>query len=250
MLSVERIARSDAGAILYDGSLIDQVRSEWFDPAHWPGADRAPGYSGGRGATLFIAHAGQQWVLRHYHRGGTVARFASDGFLWLGEERARSFLEWRLLATIAAAGLPAPRPVAARYARSGLLYRADLITVRIPDVVPLSTRLAAGGMPESTWRRVGECVGRFHAARIFHADLTAHNLQISGRDEIYLLDFDRGRIMPGAGDWRQRNLDRLHRSLTKVSADGSIAFDGARWAAVLEGYRLTSRTDREGQDGP
>src|SRR5262245_39425941 len=229
-MSVERIARSDRCAILYDGSLVDQASAAWFDPATWPHAARAPGYSGGRGATLFIEHAGQHWVLRHYHRGGTVARFASDGFLWLGEGRARSFVEWRLLARMAAAGLPAPRPVAARYARSGFLYRADLITVCIPDVVPLSTRLAAGGVSDPTWRRVGECVGRFHAARVFHADLTAHNLQISSRDEIFLLDFDRGRFMDDDGDWRQRNLDRLHRSLTKISADGSIGFDEAHWS--------------------
>ena len=126
--------------------------------------------------------------------------------------------------------------MAARYVRRGLLYRADLITVRIPDVVPLSTRLARGCAGDAVWRRVGECVGRFHAARVFHADLTAHNLQINGSDEIFLLDFDRGRIMPGAGAWQRRNLERLHRSLTKISSDGGIRFGEAEWSAVLEGY--------------
>lgn len=241
MLSVERIERSGASAILYDGSLVDQIRGVWFDPASWPDAPRAPGYSGGRGATLFIECEGQDWVLRHYHRGGTAARFASDGFMWTGEARARSFLEWRLLAGIFAAGLPAPRPVAARYVRSGLLYRADLITVRIPDVVPLSTRLARGGVADSVWRRVGACIGRFHAARVFHADLTAHNLQINSRDEIFLLDFDRGRIMPADGAWRQRNLERLHRSLTKISGEGSVVFGEADWSAILDGYRGVRR---------
>lgn len=235
MLS-ERIERIGKSFILYDGSLVNHMHEAWFDPATWSGAPAAPGYSGGRGTTLYITCEGQSWVLRHYHRGGTAARFARDGFAWLGANRTRSFAEWRLLARIGQLGLPAPRPVAARYVRSGLLYRADLITVRIPDVVPLSTRLARAALSESVWRRVGECVGRFHAARVFHADLTAHNIQISGSDEIYLLDFDRGRIMRGAGPWQRRNLDRLHRSLAKISSNGGIRFGDAEWAVLLAGY--------------
>jgi 3-deoxy-D-manno-octulosonic acid kinase len=237
MLSAERIERIGASVILYDGSLINHMREAWFDPATWSGAPAAPGYSGGRGTTLFITCEGQSWVLRHYHRGGTVARFASDGFAWLGAQRTRSFAEWRLLARIRAAGLPAPRPLAARYVRRGLLYRADLITVRIPDVVPLSTRLARAPLASATWRRVGECVGRFHEAHVYHADLTAHNLQINSNDEIFLLDFDRGRIMPEEGAWRDRNLERLHRSLTKISSTGGIRFGESEWEAVMQGYR-------------
>jgi 3-deoxy-D-manno-octulosonic acid kinase len=237
MLSVERLERSGESCILYDASLVNHIQEAWFEPATWAGAPMAPGYAGGRGATLFIRCEGQDWVLRHYHRGGTVARFASDGFLWLGESRTRSFAEWRLLAEIRAAGLPAPRPVAARYVRRGLLYRADLVTVRIPGVVPLSTRLAEAELSEPVWHAVGACVGRFHAARFFHADLTAHNLQIDGDDTIFLLDFDRGRRMAGEGSWRARNLERLHRSLAKVSAEGTFVFRPAHWAALREGYR-------------
>ena len=241
MLSVERVERIGDSVILYDASLVNHMHEAWFDPAHWAGAPRAPGYAGGRGATLFIQCEGQDWVLRHYYRGGKVARIARDGFLWLGEARTRCFAEWRLLAWLQAAGLPAPRPVAARYRRRGLVYRADLITVRIPDVVPLSTRMARGMVAPAIWRRVGECVGRFHAAGVFHADLTAHNLQINGNDEIFLLDFDRGRIMGGDGAWQRRNLERLARSFNKVASGAATGFGVADWAAILEGYRAHQR---------
>ena len=40
------------------------------------------------------------WVLRRYLRGGMAARFARDRYLWLGEERTRSFRELRLLAEL------------------------------------------------------------------------------------------------------------------------------------------------------
>lgn len=236
MRSVERVERIGESVILYDASLVNHMQEPWFEPATWAGAPRAPGYAGGRGATLFISCEGQDWVLRHYHRGGRVARVASDGFIWTGESRVRCFAEWRLLARLQAAGLPAPRPVAARYRRSGLLYRADLITVRIPDVVPLSTRMAGAPLDAGTWRRIGECIGRFHAAGVFHADLTAHNLQIDSRGAIFLLDFDRGRIMDGPGAWQERNLERLHRSFTKITAAGTGGFGPEAWSALRAGY--------------
>jgi len=234
-----RITRQGGTGILYDDSLVGHATPELFAADSWPDAPTAPGYSGGRGATLFINHQGQDWVLRHYHRGGTVGRLLDDQFLWLGEDRTRCFREWRLLKALAELDLPAPRPVGACYRRTGLAYTADLITLRIPDVEPLSSRLARAGAPAEVWGRVGECIGRFHGARVWHADLTAHNLQINGADEIFLLDFDRGRFRGPGGNWHQSNLDRLHRSLTKISGpDGEhrIRFSPREWGWLLDGY--------------
>ena len=237
-----RIARQGEDVILYDDSLVDHVTPALFDRSAWSGARTAPGYAGGRGATLFIHHGDQDWVLRHYHRGGTVGHLLEDRFLWLGEDRTRCFREWHLLDRLQSLGLPAPRPVAAHYRREGLGYTANLVTVLIPDVEPLSTRLARRGVSQQTWARVGACIRRFHATGVFHADLTAHNLQINSRDEIFLLDFDRGRIRRPGGRWRQRNLDRLHRSLTKISRDGAVSFGPPEWHALLAGYG-TGRPD-------
>jgi 3-deoxy-D-manno-octulosonic acid kinase len=232
MLCVERVARIGESVILYDASLANHIEEAWFDPASWPGAPRVQG----RGVTLFIRCAGEDWVLRHYHRGGQAARISSDAFAWTGEARTRCFREWRLLAQLRAAGLPVPCPVAARYLRRGLLYRADLITRRIPDVMPLSAVLAAGPLPQALWRGVGACIGRFHAAGVFHADLNAHNVQVNDRGEVFLLVFDRGRIMARSGAWRRRNLARLHRSLVKVAATAARGFGAAEWSALLAGY--------------
>jgi 3-deoxy-D-manno-octulosonic acid kinase len=241
MQAVERVESHGAGGsesvILYDASLVDQPDPRWFEPAHWPDALSAPGYAGGRGKTLFVRCAGIDCVLRHYRRGGYLSLVAADGFLWLGAARNRAFVEWRLLARLQSAGLPVPRPFAARYLRQGLLYRADLITVRLPDVVPLSTRLATGAVSHSLWQAVGVCIGRFHAAGFDHADLTAHNLQVDPADTVFLLDFDRGRERAVASGWRRRNLARLRRSLEKISGDGSYRFDLRQWQALLDGYR-------------
>ena len=231
-----RIARQDGNGILYEDTLVSHADPALFDAASWPGAPVAPGYSGGRGATLFIERDGQRWVLRHYHRGGTIGRVLDDQFLWLGEERTRCFREWRLLAHLQDLGLPAPRPVAARYHRHGLAYTADLLTALIPDVEPLSTRLARGPVPPGVWAAVGSCISAFHRAGVFHADLTAHNLQIDTADRIFLLDFDRGRVAGDGDGWRQSNLARLHRSLSKISEDGAVTFTPREWQWLLDGY--------------
>ena len=223
--------------IVYDNSVVPQMSEHLFDYASWPDADAAPGYSGGRGATLFIEHEGDQWVLRHYHRGGQIGQLLKDGFLFMGGGRTRPMREYDLLDCIYKLGLPSPQPVAARYVRRGLYYTADLITRLLPEVTPLSIRLAEGPLEASVWMQVGECVGQFHAARIYHADLTAHNLQISDANKIYLLDFDRGRRMAGSGSWQDSNLSRLKRSFLKISEGNSICFNEVCWSELMKGYR-------------
>ena len=132
--------------------------------------------TGGRGSAWFIASGARQWVLRHFRRGGFIARLSQDGYVWTGEERVRAFAEWRLLELLARRGLPVPRPVAARYQRTGLRYRCDLITQRIVDAEPLSAALARRALPEPVWRAVGATVARLHGAGVDHADLNAHNI--------------------------------------------------------------------------
>ena len=212
-----------------------------FDAGTWADAPVATGYSGGRGATRFITHQGQRWVLRHYYRGGLIGRVLDDQFLWTGEAGTRCFSEWLLLEQLAGLGLPVPRPVAARYHRRGLVYTADLITACLPDVQPLSTRLARGPMTPDVWAGVGRCIAAFHRAQVFHADLNAHNLQIDADNRIFLLDFDRGRIRTDSSNWRGANLARLHRSLTKITRtpgteNGGMQFSEREWSWLEYGY--------------
>ena len=230
------MAQLGGSVIVYDDALVSHITPELFEPDYWGDVDSAPGYSGGRGTTLFVNHEGQDWVLRHYHRGGVVGRFLHDQFLWLGESRTRPFAEWDLLNAICRDGLPAPQPVAARYVRRGFSYTADLITVRLPGVMPFSNRLASEAVGQDVWTDVGRCVGRFHAAGYFHADLSTHNLQIGADNTIYLLDFDRGEKRSD-GNWRQQNLERLHRSCLKITRGGDVHYKAQNWEALLSGYK-------------
>ncbi len=211
---IERAA-IERGAILFDPGRI--LTPDWalFDRERWRAQGALTELPGGRGSIHFIDDGERRWALRHYRRGGWAAQFSRDRYLFLGEERTRPFREFRLLARLRELGLPVPVPVAAGYRRGALTYVAELLTERLPSTLPLSALLRAGLADASRWRAIGACLRRFHDAGVQHADLNAHNILLDETGQVWLLDFDRGRICtPGA--WRERVLRRLGQSLAKL----------------------------------
>lgn len=233
--SVRRAPTRD-GAMLYDASRLSNADASLFDAQCWirkGGAIRTPA---GRGETLFIEHAGHSWVLRHYRRGGFIARLSVDRYVWTGEERTRPFREWRLLHDLYGEGLPVPAPIAACYQRYGLTYRGDLITERIIETQPLSVLLEKSPLPFAAWCAIGRCIRRFHEAGVCHADLNAHNILIDHSQRVFLIDFDRG-IRRAPGPWRAANLSRLKRSLEKICRKLPWnRFSVRDWTALRDAY--------------
>lgn len=210
----------DRGAILFDAERVPEAGAQLFDREHWKLHGALTEHAGGRGSINFIEVDGRRCALRRYLRGGMAANFARDRYLFLGEERTRSFRELRLLGELRHLKLPVPAPVAACYRRGLLTYAAALITERLPAAGTLTEMLAAGRMDDARWASIGRCLRRFHDAGVQHADLNAHNIMLGEHGEVWLLDFDRGRLRT-PGSWRGRVLDRLARSLDKISK-GSI----------------------------
>ncbi|MFQ6005950.1 MAG: 3-deoxy-D-manno-octulosonic acid kinase [Woeseia sp.] len=237
------ILQTAGGAILFDDDILGGISDADFTADGWPVASPVGGKPGasGRGNTLIVKNNRGEFVLRHFMRGGLIGRFVTDSYLWLGEEATRAFAEWRLLSRLVAMDLPVPRPVGARYLRAGLTYRADLLTVRIPHVVPLSTRMANAPCGEEFWQSLGGQIAAFHKAGVCHADLNAYNVQIDGSDGLWLVDFDRGRLRQ-PGSWQQKNLARLNRSLNKIKRlDPGLEFGESDWRRFLDGYFISAR---------
>jgi 3-deoxy-D-manno-octulosonic acid kinase len=226
----------DGAAILYDAALGKPALESWFDEAQWQRDVYLLREKTGRGTVLVLDRGAEKWVLRHYHRGGFVSRFIQDHYVWTGLERSRAFREWRLLAVLHDANLPAPRPVAARVRRSGLLYQADIITAYLPDTRPLSVYLDEGRPLENRWRAIGRMLRRFHDRGVDHPDLTAHNILLDTGDGAFLVDFDNARLKP-PGPWREAGLARLERSLRKVALETGTAFDVDGWRGLRQGYQ-------------
>jgi 3-deoxy-D-manno-octulosonic acid kinase len=232
----ETVARTERGAMLYDASCLGQARTEVFDAGFWRARGAIEELAGGRGSVAFVRAEAGRWVLRHYRRGGLVAKFMNDRYLWLGEDATRSFREWRLLRELRALQLPVPRPVAARFERSGLTYRADLVTEELPTRLTLARAIAEDVLPGPRWKAVGACIGAFHGHGVRHADLNAHNILLGSGETVYLVDFDRGCIRR-RGSWEERVLVRLRRSLDKVSVRLPPGrFGTTQWNELLEGY--------------
>jgi 3-deoxy-D-manno-octulosonic acid kinase len=240
MMNGRRVATA-RGAVLADAAHVEAVgesrdMESLFEPLSWADRSAITPVIGGRGAAWFIERGSEQWVLRHYRRGGWMARATEDRYLWTGEDAVRAFAEYRLLETLVAEGMPVPVPVAARYERRGFWYRCDLITRRIPGAISLTAVLADNPLPQPSWAVVGATIARLHGAGVDHADLNAHNILIDSWGAVSVIDFDRGRIR-GAGPWAGRNLRRLRRSLHKISAGLPAGrFSGDSWQSLMSGY--------------
>ena len=225
------------GAILYDSARVEKPSDELFTPEYWQARDAVTARGGGRGGVYFIRDERRHWVLRHYRRGGLIAKFITDRYWWSGAEQTRAFCEWRLLYELRQKAFPVPAPVATRYVRSGLWYRADLITEALPPGRTLAQMIVGTTVTDEVWRKVGAAVARLHRAGVQHADLNAHNILLGESAKVFVLDFDRGR-MRERGAWEQKVLARLQRSLLKICAQNPKARFGEReWRDLLEGYR-------------
>jgi 3-deoxy-D-manno-octulosonic acid kinase len=236
----EQFLATPCGGILYDASRIVKPGDELFERDYWSAQHAIEEVSGGRGAVALLRASDERWVLRHYRRGGWIAKFSRDRYLWSGEARTRSFAEWRLLAQLRRRSLPVPAPIGARYVRQGFTYRADLITEYLADASTLADAITDRALAQDMWRAVGGVLAAFHRQGVHHADLNAHNILLSvdgvGR-RVYVLDFDRGRIRD-RGAWESDVLARLRRSLEKIARQRrGAAFADREWGWLMEGYR-------------
>jgi len=234
----ETVEKTETGAILYDKAIINQISARHFTPEGWAHAALLTGslQSAGRGNTYFVGNVPQQFVLRHYWRGGLVGKIVRDVYVYSGADKTRPFVEWRLLDKLASNNMNVPRPAAARFVQHGTFYTADIITVRIPDVTSLSQTIAAADQSEAFWHSVGRSIWTFHDAGVYHADMNAYNIQIDKDGDLWMLDFDKGSVR-SPGSWQQQTLRRLHRSLEKiVRLDPTLNFRQANWEQLLAGY--------------
>jgi 3-deoxy-D-manno-octulosonic acid kinase len=224
--------------ILYDADVLREAEPWLFDRDELQRRGVLTGLARGRGTTWFYAHDELALVLRHYRRGGAVARLLLDRYLWTSLKRTRAWREWALLAHMYARELPVPQPVAARVVRRGLIYRADLITRRLLFTEPLAEKLMVNGLDASRWRGIGICIRRFHNAGIYHADLNAHNILLGKENAVYLADFDKGELRKHDRKWKEENLERLKRSLLKLKkANPGFGFSDADWTLLVDAYR-------------
>lgn len=237
--NVSRVRTStDAGRTgWFDPHHLSQVSAQTFNPAtHAGGTALATG--SGRGQALLIQQNGHGYVLRHYRRGGLMARLSDDRFWRAAPHDSRAMREFTLLRLMRSWQLPVPEPIAASHRPRGLLfYEADILVGLIPDSANVVQWLQRRALTAAEWKALGHAVRRLHERQVFHSDLNAHNLLLDGAGQAWVVDFDKCAVRPDH-DWKPRNLDRLLRSLRKEA--GRVTpyhWTEADWAHLLSGYQ-------------
>lgn len=242
--NVSRVRASmDAGRTCwFDPRHLAQVSALTFNPtAHASGTALATG--SGRGQALLIQQDGRGYVLRHYRRGGLVARLSDDRFWRAAPHDSRAMREFSLLRLMRSWQLPVPEPVAASHRPHGLVYEADILVGLIPDSANVVQWLQRRVLAPAEWKALGRAIRQLHERQVFHSDLNAHNLLLDDAGRAWVVDFDKCEVRPGE-DWKPRNLERLLRSLRKEA--GRVTpyhwTEEADWPPLVAGYEDSPAT--------
>lgn len=222
---------------LVTNELREQFSQEFLSADYWQEKNAVIGTAQGRGTTYFVRWQQQQWVLRHYYRGGLVGKLFKDGYLYTGLQRTRAYQEFVLLDQLQQLALPAPKPIACGIKRAGLTYRADILTARIEHAQDLVGILTSESLDKAIWQNIGETIAQFHQHGVFHHDLNCHNILIDNDKKVWLIDFDQGEIRKPQQDWQQQNLARLKRSFIKeLNRLPQFHWQQTDFDALLAGY--------------
>lgn len=202
-----------------------------------PGATRLAG----RGTVWRVPLPDVEWVVRHYRRGGAVARMLGDRYLRRGE--SRPLRELRASAEVLRRGVATP-PVLAAAIYAGVVFRrGDLVTAFIAGSEDLAhVTFARPRRPEeervAAWAAAGSLVRQAATEGVLHPDLNLKNILIAPRPggiSAWLIDLDRCRIRLHAvpSDLR-RMADRLDRSRRKIEAATGMKVSRAELDAFRE----------------
>ncbi|MGS5088330.1 3-deoxy-D-manno-octulosonic acid kinase [Hydrogenophaga sp. A37] len=230
------VSAQEAGAqtLWHDPQRITVCDAALFEAPSTNGSTLATG--SGRGQAHRISLDLGEGVLRHYRRGGLMARLSPDRYLGRQARDSRAMAEFTLLRRMHAWGLPVPAPVAARQRRAGWGYTADIVVAMIPQTRNVAQCLSDAPLPDAAWRALGTAIRRLHDRQVFHADLNCHNLLINATGEAWIVDFDKCALRAGEA-WKAQNLDRLLRSLRKEKERRNpFHWDESGWGALLLAY--------------
>jgi 3-deoxy-D-manno-octulosonic acid kinase len=153
-------------------------------------------------------------VIKYYRRGGLIHHLIKQRYLKWGKTRCQ--IEYELLQKVRSSGINAPEPIAFAY-RGRLLYQGWLVTREIKHHQTLA-QLSCSNEKRThiVMKEVVKQVSRLIKNNILHVDLHPGNIIVDNKNQVYLLDFDKGSIFSGEKSiLRNRYLRRWNRAIQK-----------------------------------
>ena len=227
----------DAHVMLFDADHFALI-PKMFTSQYWQTQNAITGQAIGRGTTYFFQHKKNEYVLRHYRRGGLIGKILSVQYLYTGLEKSRAWQEFKLLQHMRTLDLTCPTPVAAMLKKRGLYYQADIISLRIPNAQDLHHILLEKKLSADAWQRIGQTIAKFHNHQIYHHDLNIHNIMLDDEHRVWLIDFDKCEIKQG-NSWKKLNITRLKRSFEKERRLRNIHWQLSDWQILVSTYNAT-----------
>jgi 3-deoxy-D-manno-octulosonic acid kinase len=221
--------------MLFNEEHFCEPTPEMFTDQYWQAKNAITGQAKGRGTTYFFQHHKNEYVLRHYRRGGLIGKVLSDQYLYTGLEQSRAWQEFKLLQQMQTLNLACPTPIAAKVSKSGLYYQAVIISTKIPRAQDLHHILLERSLTTEVWQKIGQTIAEFHNHQVYHHDLNIHNIMLDAEHGVWLIDFDKCGIKPG-DNWKESNMARLKRSFEKEKRLKNIHWQLADWQMLMSIY--------------
>lgn len=221
----------------FEPEFFSEITAEHFQSEWWQQQQAVIGSSTGRNTAYFVQHGEHKLVLRHYYRGGLVGKILHDQFWLQPVAQSRAMQEYQLLSWMRTQGLAVPRPIAASYQRSGLIYRANLLIELIPNSKDLAAILQQRAITASEWQAVGAAIAQMHQLGVYHSDLNCRNIMLDAAGKVWLIDFDKCSCR-SPGEWTEQNLARLLRSFNKEKGKLAVFnWQESDWQSLQQGYQ-------------
>jgi 3-deoxy-D-manno-octulosonic acid kinase len=144
-------------------------------------------------------------VVKHYRRGGMLARLISKTYLKVGKPRSQ--LEYEQMRMAGRLGIRTPEPIAYAY-KGRFFYSAWLVTREVVQAISMAqvSRIAPERAAEAM-HALSQQVDLLVAKRLRHADFHPGNVLVDHRNQVYIIDFDKAGLYRG----RQADLRNIYR---------------------------------------
>ena len=212
---MDEIIKNNNIYIQYNSNVFSNFSNKLFNIDYISKEGLIKSVMDGRGKALELEYGGKSYFLKHYIRGGFVAKISYDRYIFNSLASTRAVKEYNFLNTMNDKGLPVPKAAALQVITNRFTYKADLITCKIENEGTLYEFIKNNKMTKVLWNSLGTTIEKFYQENVYHSDLNAKNIIIDKDNNFFLLDFDNSYFFYDKKLFT-KSMFRLERSLKKI----------------------------------